>query len=656
MNYEYEVKTMAGNSNGDSMLPISQPSQNHNLKTEIRPRHQKISWYQSCCKSVNFFGLLTLGLASISLLLVFLLFSHFEIKTGEQQILNDGAALCNLITDTARQEFFINSGSRNLTLLDYVVREKGVAYCLILDNTQTPLLHLGQSLPEANPQLESNSWRAEYLLSQKYTEKQGGETIYEFAKPIYIQGEKTGLVRIGLNLSSYLHKNRTTNYLMGAIGFLLFSLAITFYFLLKNMLSPLYNINQNLTAMIIEKKDFPHLTLSSNGEFGQLARTMNLIFENVQKKTRKLEEANGELEVANKILLYEKSRLRAILDNLKIGLVFLDSSGKAIQANHLAKTYLKIGDETYLGRPFEEFLQQDHPELAHFFYEFRQKGNIYGHDFIEIKAKDGDTPIILGHDCFYLFDHDDTPMGFLWTITETTSQKQAESSRHEFVNHVAHELKTPLNTLRSYSEMLLDDEVSDEQNKREFVNSINQETLRLSRLINNLLNISKMEMGCLKVNRTLIKMDKLLFDCYQTVKTQAAGKAIHFVCDVADKMPNMMLDKDLMEVAILNLLTNAIKYTPEAGQINLKGLVEEDRVLIRVTDSGYGIAEDEIKHIFDKFYRSPREEIRKESGTGLGLSLAKNIIQLHKGDIQVESTIGHGSSFTLIFPLEEVYI
>lgn len=325
-------------------------------------------------------------------------------------------------------------------------------------------------------------------------------------------------------------------------------------------------------------------------------------------------------------------------------------------------------EQSYLGKPWKEFLYNQNQDLGRMFHTFYEKENIYAHDCFDVQSTETPAPPadgipagsdslpVLRHCCSYLLDEEDKPLGFLWTITDITAQKQSESARHEFVNHVAHELKTPLNTLLAYSEMLLDGEVNDEQAKREFFNSINEEAARLSRLINNLLNISKIEMGSLKIDRTLIKVDKLVMDCFSTIRAQAASKGINFSIDVADKMPNLLLDKDLIEVAILNLLTNAIKYTPARGKVVLQSIVEEEHVLIRVTDSGHGIPENEISHIFDKFFRSEKEEIRKETGTGLGLSLAMNIVQLHKGDIRVESQWGTGSSFTIVLPKEEVYI
>ncbi|MGA1823235.1 MAG: ATP-binding protein [bacterium] len=607
-------------------------------------------------KHINLLGLVAIIISGAIIITIIMLFSHYEEKAGEKQLMKDGTSLCTLITDAARQEYFIDSTKINLNLIDYVVREKELMYCLVLDNKLAPLLQLGNEIPHHDPQIINNAWNSDYLLTQTYTVATTGEYIYEFSKPIYYENIKVGMVRIGLNLSNYVHLNKSIRYILSIIAISLLAFIFIFYHLIKRLLSPVFQMKQELTRMIVEKHEFSELEISFAGEVGELAEKMNQILMAHQEKIKELEALNCELEVANRIFVYEKNRIRVVLDNLKLGLVLVDSTGKVILANKRADHFLKINRQYYLDKPWEEVLQNQNQDLVNLFHEFRLKGSIYGHDSIEIESTHFDATTVLCHDCFYLLDKRDKPLGFLWTITDITAQKQAELSRHEFVNHVAHEIKTPLNTLRSYTEMLLDNEVIDEENKKEFFNSINNEAIRLSRLINNLLNITKLEVPNPSINKTLIKMEKMLTDCYKTVKPQAINKNINFLIDIPDNMPNMRLDKDLIEVAILNLLTNAIKYTPGDGTVVLKALLNENNILICVTDNGRGIDESEIGHIFDKFFRSSRDEIKQEAGTGLGLSLAMNIIKLHNGDIKAESKVGKGSSFTVILPREEVFI
>ncbi|MCL6582569.1 MAG: PAS domain-containing protein [bacterium] len=616
---------------------------------------EKKTWDSS--NIFNRLGLLIIGIAAIAILLILFSFYSYEKRAGERRLVKDGFSLCSLIADLIQHEFQMETQKRNLNLLDYVVREKGIVYCLAEDAEGETLVRLGRQMPEEGCKFKAeNNQQAEHLLTQKRLENQNGEVIYEFSKPIYREGKRAGLVKIGLALSDYIHFNQEIGFLFGGIALSIFGLVFLFYYLLKRLFSPLHQINCQLKRIITGEEEFPKIEISFRGEIGQIAQQLNHVLSTQNMRSRRQEEINAELEISNKVLLYEKIRLRAILDNLNIGIIVIDTTGRTILANKLAGHFLREELQDYLGKPWKDFLHDHEPDLVPVFTRFYDKGNIYGHDSVEIQKNEGSNLAIFHHTCSYLLNGEDSPLGFLWMISDITSQKQSELSKYEFVNHVAHELKTPLNTLVSYSEMLLEGEVNDEQTKREFFNSINEEAIRLSRLINNLLNISKIEMGCLKINRTLIKVDKLLRDCYQTVRAQALNKGIDFTMDLADKMPNLLLDKDLIEVAILNLLTNAIKYTPAMGKVTLQGIVEEESVLIRVTDSGYGIPEDELNHIFDKFFRSSKEEIKKEQGNGLGLSLAMNIVQLHKGDIKVESKWGSGSSFTIILPKEEVYI
>lgn len=635
-------------------MTILKRQQNPNVSC-ILPEEGKEG--QGSSKIINKFGLLVIVVATIIVSLILFLFYRYEKRTGEKQLAKDGFTLCSLIADLVRQELLVDGNkSRDLNLLDYVVREKGIVYCLAMNSDGAPLVRLGRQVSEEGFKFVQDSEKVEHLLTQKRLESRNGEVIYEFSKPIYLEGKKAGLVKIGLALSDYVYFNQEISYLTGGIALLIFGLVFIFYYLLKRLFSPLYQMNYHLRQVIREDQEFPKIEVSFQGEVGQLAQGMNQLLLTQKKKSQKQEEINVELEISNKVLLYEKIRMRAILDNLKAGIIVIDSTGRSILANKFAGQFLQGEIRDYLGKPWKDFLHDHEPDLVQLFTKFYGQGNIYGHDSLEIQKTEGDNPAIFHHTCSYLLNTEDKPLGFLWIVTDITTQKQSELSKYEFVNHVAHELKTPLNTLLSYSEMLLEDEVNDEQTKREFFNSINEEAIRLSRLINNLLNISKIEMGCLKINQTLIKVDKLIRDCYQTVRAQALSKGINFTVDIADKMPNLLLDKDLIEVAILNLLTNAIKYTPAMGKVTLQGIVEEESVLIKVTDSGYGIPEDEINHIFDKFFRSDKDEVKKEPGTGLGLSLAMNIVQLHKGDIRVESRWGSGSSFTIILPKEEVYI
>ena len=231
-------------------------------------------------------------------------------------------------------------------------------------------------------------------------------------------------------------------------------------------------------------------------------------------------------------------------------------------------------------------------------------------------------------------------------FSDVTSESLARESRADFVGHLAHELKTPLNVLGMYSESLQGEAGEDRDYQVEASNVISDEVERLSDLINNLLSITKIEMGSLGLDRQRVRVSEFLSDTFETMRRTAQGE-LDFDLDIPREMSALLLDKDLMRVAINNLLTNAIKYNQPNGKVTLHATETEDAVLIQVSDTGIGISNEDIEHIFDKFYRSEDDSVRQRSGHGLGLSLAREIVQLHHGTLGVESKVGQGTTFTL---------
>ena len=201
--------------------------------------------------------------------------------------------------------------------------------------------------------------------------------------------------------------------------------------------------------------------------------------------------------------------------------------------------------------------------------------------------------------------------------------------------------------------MLMDNEVEDREMQKEFYNTISEETTRLSRLIQNLLNISKIEMGSLTLSTGLVKTDWLVEDSLSSVEKMAQKKNIIIEKNVPDNFPSLVGDKELLKTSMINLLGNAIKYSPENSQITFSLINQKDMVIFDVIDTGYGISEEDLPHIFDKFYRADDPNIREQTGTGLGLVMTSQIIQLHGGEIEVQSEPGKGTHFTVRFPIEE---
>jgi signal transduction histidine kinase len=204
--------------------------------------------------------------------------------------------------------------------------------------------------------------------------------------------------------------------------------------------------------------------------------------------------------------------------------------------------------------------------------------------------------------------------------------------------------------------MLMDGEITDIATQKDFYNIINTETDRLSRLIKDLLNLSQIEMGKLSLNLSRVKSDWLFEDSIESVAGAARKKNITILKKLPDYFPTLMGDKELLKGAIINILGNAIKYTPENGQVEFELSEDDTMAIFDISDTGYGISQEDLSRIFDKFYRSGNPKIASQQGTGLGLSITYQIISLHGGEIGVESNIDKGTHFTVKIPKKEDYL
>jgi signal transduction histidine kinase len=247
---------------------------------------------------------------------------------------------------------------------------------------------------------------------------------------------------------------------------------------------------------------------------------------------------------------------------------------------------------------------------------------------------------------------DDAAARFVWSLRDVTQQKLAEQTRDRFIDTATHELRTPLTNIKAYAETLATSDYIDVELQKEFCNIINSEVTRLARFIDDLLSISSMEVGALTIDRQKVETLRMFAEVLAKVEPQMQKKSIQFQTSLPPKLPEIQLDKDKIVAVAVNILGNAAKYTPEGGRVALKVKAEEGYLRIAVEDTGVGIAEEEIPKVFDKFFRSDDPRVQAEVGSGLGLSLAREVVRMHGGEITVESVLNQGSTFTILLPLE----
>jgi two-component system sensor histidine kinase VicK len=238
-------------------------------------------------------------------------------------------------------------------------------------------------------------------------------------------------------------------------------------------------------------------------------------------------------------------------------------------------------------------------------------------------------------------------------IEDVTQQRIAEAARNSFLAKAAHELRTPLTNIRLYVENAVDDCGNDLQAVGKCLNVINDESRRLERTVSEVLSVSEIEAGSFDLRRDDVRLDDLLGQIRADHEPTAQKKGITLRFDLPPKLPTVSADRDKISLALHNLLGNALKYTPEGGQVSVSGTVESGQVAFDFADTGIGIRREDLPRIFDKFYRATDQRVADITGSGLGLAITREIVSLHGGTISVESELDKGSTFTLILPITE---
>jgi len=238
----------------------------------------------------------------------------------------------------------------------------------------------------------------------------------------------------------------------------------------------------------------------------------------------------------------------------------------------------------------------------------------------------------------------------LITIEDVTQKRVADDAMHSFVAQATHELRTPLTNIRLYIEEAIESGADDPALRDKAMNIINQESQRLERIVGDMLSVSEIEAGSLRLNHTDVRTEKLLEDLENDYRAAAEDKEITLTFDLPPKLPVFSGDRDKVSIAAHNLLGNAIKYTPAGGEVTVRAEESGGMLRIEFIDSGIGIDQSEHERVFEKFYRASDKRIDSITGSGLGLALAREIVRLHGGDITVDSQIGKGSTFTMTLP------
>jgi len=597
-------------------------------------------------------GIVLLVLCVIGVSIVSTALIRYEKRTRSRDIVNKGRYLVTLIAlhsvkdfDGNKRPFFLR------TLHDYIASE-GLAYCLIHDQNGKPFMVLDPyKLVSRIPQdVGLRSLHTMGLTEQTFRTSNSNDTIYEFAKSIFENAEQTGTVRLGFRPLPVSIFSMERVGLLATIAFFIFAMVPFVFIGIRFALRPFKNFGLKIEDMAGSPASLAADTAKAPPIDDLIASLDNSLIL-LRKKYKKLETANIALEAKKGVICYEKKQITNILDAVQYGIIITDTQDHINHMNaHMLNLLNKeLGD--VIDRPLGKVLEHEEILAVVALQEGVSQTTTQRH--IETTF-----PAVAPGEAFqvtlsYLSDGDGSMTGKVISVRNITSQKSVERAKHEFVAHVAHELRAPLTTIKSYNEMLMDGEIDNVETQKEFYNTINEETDRLARLIENLLNISRIEMGSLTIDRGLVKTDSLVKDCVAAIEAPAQKKHITVEKKLPDKWPSLVGDKELLKVAMINILGNAVKYSPEGRTITYALSEEDHAVIFDIIDEGYGISEEDLNHIFDQFYRSSDPHISEQTGSGLGLAMTSDIIQLHGGRITVQSTPGEGTHFSIRLPRKD---
>ncbi len=409
-------------------------------------------------------------------------------------------------------------------------------------------------------------------------------------------------------------------------------------------------MSQQLRAMA-KSGQFGLLMADGTCELSQLTRPVNELISAARRQVEEAQAANRELQIQARIAAAEKNHTEAIIFSISDAVIVTNRFDELILANQAAEDLLGFTFEGSQRKTVDQVVSDG--TLVRLIRETRSHGRSFTRKVVEHSIDRKGSPRTFSITLSCVVTVNDEVSGVVAVLHDITREKEIARMKTDFVSNVSHELKTPLASIKAYVEMLLDGEAKDEKIRREFYETISAETDRLDRLIENILNISRIESGVVKMTREPIVLTEVARQALDVASPQAKAKNIKIVERFAPVYYQVEADRDMIYQAMLNLLSNAVKYTPENGTITVGVSVDERRgvAVCDVADTGAGIPAADLPHIFDKFYRV-KANAKLAKGTGLGLTLVKHIIETaHDGKLSVISEAGKGSTFTFELPL-----
>lgn len=429
--------------------------------------------------------------------------------------------------------------------------------------------------------------------------------------------------------SSFLGTDQTIpEFITSNITFLLVLLILTAIISLLISNNYLQHI-ENLVENINQRSILAELFYKTKSLPVEIQRLYKSVLNTLSKTNKEKEEFQS-----------EKAVFSSILSNMNDGILVVDENSNVTLINQSACSIFKVSRQEAIGHSLVEVIRH------HKMIELLEKTTSTRNPQIDSFETAPEKTFIR---CIATLLDREMPGSILFLMQDLTRIRQLEIIRRDFVSNVSHELRTPLTSLKLITETLQDNLLEDPAESQKFLNRMGAEIDNLTQMVEELLELSKIESGRVPLEKQWVQPNKIVTSAHERMALQAQRTGLQCTIELAENLPNIYVDPSRLERVIVNLLHNAIKFTSPGGMISLSAVKRLNTIVFSVKDSGIGIKPKDLARVFERFYKSDRS--RTDRGTGLGLSIARHLVEAHGGKIWAESQIGEGSTFSFSIPL-----
>ena len=471
---------------------------------------------------------------------------------------------------------------------------------------------------------KSTDGNTEHIAPPDQFEEADNPILYHMSHPVKTDGNIKGFIYISNNIEYIYNTVNESKQIMTQATIIALTITIFLGLILSSSITgPIKDLT--VKAKQMSQGDFEQkVNVKSNDEIGQLGTMFNFLIDELKRSMSSLQQ--------------EKSKMETTFKYMADGVLTVDVNGNIIHANPVAKTLLSLTNE-----------EEKYDDVVMKIKDNMILTNLKSKDYhgTEILEQNNETYNV---DYAPFMNNKNEIGGVIIVFKNITEQYKIDKLQREFVANVSHELKTPITTIKSYAETLLDGALEEKQIAEDFLNVINSESDRMARLVSDLLRLSRMDYEQTKWKKEKLNINEMINQTTKKISIQAKNKNVEIHINPIPEDIDVLFDRDGFEQILLNIAGNAVKYTPENGNVWIKTYRENKKVNISIKDDGIGIPKEDQARVFERFYRVDKGRSRDLGGTGLGLSIAKQIAEAHNCTLSISSELNKGTEITITIP------